>query len=147
MAWEFNSDDTDLQGYSWAYYTACQWIQEGNWREMQMSRCSLPVAVRSLSRVYFLQLLHYLVVLDHGFGWFSKDNGLLWWLSGKESACQCRRPMKCRINPWVEIISCRRKWQPILVFLPGKFHGQKSLAGSQRVGHTDHTNRSSLSPV
>ena len=33
----------------------------------------------------------------------------------------------------------RRKWQPIAVFLPGKFHGQKRLAcfmqfmGSQRV--------------
>ena len=30
------------------------------------------------------------------------------------------------------------KWQPISVFLPGKFHGQRSLAGStrlQRVGH------------
>ena len=29
--------------------------------------------------------------------------------------------------PW------RRKWQPTPVFLPGKSHGQKSLAGSQRV--------------
>ena len=48
-----------------------------------MSTCSLLVAVWSLNRVYFLQLLHYLVVLDHGFGWFSKDNGLLWWLSGR----------------------------------------------------------------
>ena len=32
--------------------------------------------------------------------------------------------------PW------RRKWQPILVFLPGKSHGQRSLAGSlMRVRH------------
>ena len=30
------------------------------------------------------------------------------------------------------------KWQPTPVFFPGKFHGQRSLAGSmwlQRVGH------------
>ena len=36
-------------------------------------------------------------------------------------------------------ISWRRKWQPVLVFLPGKLHGQKSFRlqsmGSQRVRH------------
>ena len=26
-------------------------------------------------------------------------------------------------------ISWRKKWQPTAVFLPGKFHGQRSLAG------------------
>ena len=33
------------------------------------------------------------------------------WLSGKESACQCRR---LEFNPWVGNIPKRRKWQPIL---------------------------------
>jgi len=32
-------------------------------------------------------------------------------------------------DPWVEKISWRRKCQPMPVFLPGKFHGQGSLAG------------------
>jgi len=32
-------------------------------------------------------------------------------------------------NPWVEKISWRRAWQPTPVFLPGEFHGQRSLAG------------------
>ena len=49
---------------------------------------------------------------------------LPWWLSGKQSICQCRRP-----NPRVGKIPWRRKWQPILVFLPGEFHGQRSLMG------------------
>ena len=44
-------------------------------RELRRDADELPVAVQFLSRVYFLQLLHYLVVLDHGFGCFSKDNG------------------------------------------------------------------------
>ena len=35
--------------------------------------------------------------------------GLPWWLSGKESACQCRRP---GFDPWVRKIPWRRKWQP-----------------------------------
>ena len=53
--------------------------------------------------------------------------GLPWWLSGKEPSCQCRRP---GFNPWVRKVSCRRKWQPTPVFLPGKSHGQRILEGS-----------------
>ena len=30
---------------------------------------------------------------------------------------------------WVRKIFQRRKWQPTPVFLPGKFHGQRSLVG------------------
>ena len=47
-------------------------------------------------------------------------------LSGKESACQCRR---CGFNSWVWEIPWRRKWQPTPVFLPGKSHRQRSLSG------------------
>ena len=53
------------------------------------------------------------------------------WPSGKESFCQCRRH---RFNPWVRKIPQRRKWQPTPVFLPGKSHGQKSLAGYSPCG-------------
>ena len=56
-------------------------------------------------------------------------NGLSRWLSGKESACRCRRPKRQGFNPWVGKILWSRKWQPAPVFLPGKFHGQKSLVG------------------
>ena len=43
-------------------------------------------------------------------------DGLPWWLSGKESTCQCRRR---EFNPWVGKIPWRRKWQPTPVFWPG----------------------------
>ena len=33
--------------------------------------------------------------------------GLPWWLSGKESTCQCRR---WEFSPWVGKIPWRRKW-------------------------------------
>ena len=49
-----------------------------------------------------------------------------WWLSGKDSACQCRRH---GFNPWVRKIPWSRKWQPTAVFLPGKSHSQSSLVG------------------
>ena len=52
----------------------------------------------------------------------------------EESACQCRR---CRFDPWVGKIPWRREWQPTPVFLPGKFHGQRSLAGYCPYGHKE----------
>ena len=38
--------------------------------------------------------------------------------------------------PWVRKIPWRRKWQPTALYLPGKFHGQRSLAGYSPWGHT-----------
>ena len=65
------------------------------------------------------------------------DSGLPLRLSSKGSAHQCRR---LRFDPWIGKISWRREWQPTPVFLLGKSHGQRRLAGyspwgHQRVGH------------
>ena len=57
--------------------------------------------------------------------------------SGKESACQCRRLKRCGFNPCVGKIPWRRKWQPTLVFLPGKFHRQRRLAGCGAWAHKE----------
>ena len=43
-----------------------------------------------------------------------------------KNSCLFRRR---RFNPWVGKIPWRRKWQPTPVFLPRKFHGQRSLLG------------------
>ena len=40
-------------------------------------------------------------------------------------------------NPWVRKITWRREWQPTPVFLPGEFHGQKTLAGYSPQGHKE----------
>ena len=62
---------------------------------------------------------------------------LPWWLSGKESTCQCRRR---GFDPWVEKISRRRKmanhscilgWEVPWTEEPGRLQSM----GSQRVGH------------
>ena len=50
----------------------------------------------------------------------------------KELACHCRRH---GVSPWVRKIPCRRKWQPTPVFLPGKSHRQRNLAGYSPCGH------------
>ena len=46
--------------------------------------------------------------------------------SGKESACQCKRP---GFDPWVRKIPWRREGLPTSVLPPGEFHGERSLAG------------------
>ena len=33
------------------------------------------------------------------------------------------------VHPWVRKIPWRRAWQPTPVYLPGEFHGQRSLVG------------------
>ena len=62
---------------------------------------------------------------------------LPWWLTGKESACQCRRGRSHRFKLWVGKIPWRRKWQPTPVFLTGKSHGQRSLVGYSPRGRVE----------
>ena len=65
----------------------------------------------------------YLIVL-----WYQQ--GFPGGATGKESACQCRRHKRL-LHKCIQSLSPEhpqsRKWQPILVFLPGSFHGQRSL--------------------
>ena len=83
-----------------------------------------------------------------------RDNGELnstLWLScfpggssGKESGSQGRRHKRHGWIPGSERSSWRRKRQPTPVSLPGKSHGQKSLAGyslqsCQELDMTEHT--------
>ena len=49
---------------------------------------------------------------------------LLWWLSGKETACQCRR---FKFDPWVGKIPWRRNGYPLQYSCLGQFHRQRSL--------------------
>ena len=51
-----------------------------------------------------------------------------WWLSNKESDCNAGAEGAANStlgweDPW------RRTWQPTPVFLPGEFHGHRSLEG------------------
>ena len=40
-----------------------------------------------------------------------------------------------QFNPWVGKMPWRREWLPTPVFLPGEFHGQRSLTGYCPWGH------------
>ena len=128
-----------------------------NWYMMEKLNCDLIGKVRvSQNKVLWICCLfakvltimpqygHFCATEDEKL-YFQLDNLSTgnYWLgfsggaSGKESACQCRR---CRFNPW-------RKWQTTPVYLPGKFHGQRSLVGYSLWGHeeSDMTEHTSLS--
>ena len=65
--------------------------------------------------------------------WTRPLEGLHCWLSGKESTCQSWRH---GFIPWVRKFPWRKKGQPTTpVFLAGKSHGQRSLAGNSAWGH------------
>ena len=42
---------------------------------------------------------------------------------------------RCWLDPWVRKIPWRRKWEPTPVFLTGKSHEERSLAGYRPWGH------------
>ena len=69
--------------------------------------------------------------------WISTKYGPPRWHSGEESACHCRKHKRSRFDPWIRRIPWGRKWQRTPVFLPEKFHGQRSLAGYSSWGRKE----------
>ena len=59
--------------------------------------------------------------------------GLPHWLSGEESACQCRRPELLEVDK----SSWRRRWQATPMFLPEESQGWGSPAGYGPWGHKE----------
>ena len=53
------------------------------------------------------------------------NGGTARWLSGKDPPAM----QETQFDSWVRKIPWKRKWRPILLFLPGKSHGQRSLVG------------------
>ena len=76
------------------------------------------------------------VKTGHTTDWFKKF-GKEYYKTVYCHACQCRRQKRCRFDPWVGNIPWRRAWQPTPVFLLGKSHAQRSLAGYGPWGHKE----------
>ena len=55
------------------------------------------------------------------------DTGFPGGTSDKEPTCQCRRLKRHSFSPWVGKIPWRRAQRTTPVFLPGEYHGQRSL--------------------
>ena len=76
--------------------------------------CNTPTPNGCCVEVGNLQV--FLRRMDMGYSRVVYRVGLPWWLSGKESASQCRRG---GFDPWVRKISWRRKWQALQYFCLG----------------------------
>ena len=103
----------------------------------------LPIPWTNYSSLYLLALFLDVKLIPK----FSllQEYFCIWGFPGGSVSCQCRT---CGFDPWVGKILWRRKWQPTLVFLPGKSHGQRNLVGyspwgGKRVGH-DLTNNNNF---
>ena len=57
-----------------------------------------------------------------------------WWLRQWRIHLQCKRS---GYDPWIVKTLWRREWLPTPVFLPGEFHGQRSLASYNPWGHKE----------
>ena len=71
------------------------------------------------------------------------------WHSSTDSVSQCRRHRRLGFSPSVGKIPWGRKQQPTPVFLPGKSHGQRKLAGWSPWGRkkSDMTEHTCISPL
>ena len=114
-----------------------------------MDGATMLISGKKWKHCFYIKMSMKLYGSQKYFAWFSKTEhntskkfaledtfslqGLPWWLSDKESACN----LGDRFNTWAGKIPWRRKWQPNPVFLPGESHGQGSLLGYSPGGHSD----------
>ena len=67
-----------------------------------------------------------------GFGWYLSPYGHMQSVSDLDGNRTESEPVSqffIALDLWVRKTPWRRAWKPIPVFLPGKSHGQRSLAG------------------
>ena len=105
----------------------------------------------SVQKQIYLQVFEDIVFPKKLQAWFAKvcdihpQSNPISYIYYQEIANLCRplvaQTIKCLsamwrpgFNPWVGKIPWRRKWQPIPVLLPGKFHGRRSLLGYRSRG-------------
>ena len=67
--------------------------------------------------------------------------GLLWWLSGKEPTCQCRR---WGFHPWVEKIPLEKEMATHSSILAWGSHGQRSMVGYSPLNNRESDTTESL---
>ena len=108
------------------------------------------IHTKDLFTIYVMILLTiiFFVVVNRTFIFnevFLSQLGVPGGASSVESSCQCRRHKSGRFDLWVRRISWSRKWQPVPIFLPGKSHGQRSLAAYIPWGHKESDTTEQLS--
>ena len=101
-------------------------------KQQDITKTSSSLVVHPLGHLWMSQL-----VPNSQFSHLINGSG------GKEAVCNAGDPGSI---PWVGKIPWRREWQPTPVFLPGEYHGQRSLVGYSPWGckESDTTERLTL---
>ena len=132
----FSKGSSWPRDWTWVFCIASSFFTVWPAREAQDFVCVLSIELPIF--LTYLLSLHYLDFLGQNSQidlkcWSLKysgnaDQGLPWWLRWWRICLQCGRP---GFNSWIRKIPLRKVWLPIAVFLPGEFHGQRSLVGYQ----------------
>ena len=118
-AWNWNSAESFIYYAFFLYIHICDKICKlGRVSDQQQLNRIITIWYKFIKSVFLFQnILLY------------KCNAFSIFPSGIEPACQYRRYKRQGFDPWVRKIPRKRAWQPTPVFLPGKSHGQRNLAG------------------
>ena len=106
----------------------------GQRESINYSKCHLPIYVTNTTPIspisslsFQLIMFSFLFTLAYPTIWGFPDSvlvknppGLSWWL-------RCQQCKRLGFDPGIRKIPWRREWLPTVVFLPGEFHGQRSL--------------------
>ena len=128
---EYN--DQEAWSHAYVHYTDCSDSFKGFIERDTLNTLSLSAYQLCFIKVVFQNLMFLLIFVWLGYTHPGFSSGA----SGKEPACQCKRPKKPGFSPWVGKIRWRRKWQPTPVYLPGESHGRRSLLGYSPWGHKE----------
>jgi len=115
-SWTWLSDWTEM---NWTVMNKREWQYETSSRENQLQN------INRVAELNLLSSIDDIVYLDMGLILTSASQLVL---VVKEPICQCRRCKRHKFNPWIQKMPWRRACQPTTIFLPGKFHGQRTLA-------------------
>ena len=126
-------------GYDWATNTHMCWDWEiGLWEwEVENYRCIFDFCFLDTCACELLCLLSALISSIENFFLFVLAFGVKGFPGGSDGQRFCQQCKRPEFDPWVGRIPWRREWQPTPVFLPGEFHGHRSLVGYSPWGHKD----------
>ena len=141
---KWNQDHTNETFIPFSWLHSNPWVCLALWMDILFMSISITTHIFSFGKYWFTELCGsskhwhtsndtkesievaiYPIKYWEAVGRLVVNSGFTVRWGGKESVCQCRRHKRCGFNSWVRKILWRRKWLPILVFLSGKFHGQR----------------------
>ena len=115
--------DSHLDSMGWWFYLYFQFMKQKRrkWGKRTVTTFFFLPSQEDVTKSCLNQcILSFIHMSDH---WLTPC------LSSKQCTCQFSRQKRGGFDPWVRKIPWRRAWQPTPVFLPGEFHGLRSLVG------------------